>query len=320
MVMAFPGILTRAEFGTGLNVKSICVNGDYLVVQESNVNQEQEHDVNNYIQGGPAYAVYNLGSKKHTGKITFPLRIDQDGNLEAAAKTLLRHAAKPMTALRIDTHNSLSNFETTVLNPGTDDNKNLSLDACVISNLTLSVSDGGEISVSIDFTGMLDTETESVFNFPTDNLLGRKLTFSDCNAFRNESSMRSTSSMTVTIENQLVTPVFLMPYYTDKYVGSGVTEQKDQIELIAVQSTKWSGEFTEVIRNGLELNTFIHGGLMHDENLTLDFGSVRTTFYNPVFKIAQSPLTSQVIRRTTQWVGINKPDDSMLDDRLFSFL
>lgn len=318
--MAFPGILTRAEFGTGLNVKSICVNGDYLVVQESNVNQEQEHDVNNYIQGGPAYAVYNLGSKKHTGKITFPLRVDQDGNLEAAAKTLLRHAAKPMTALRIDTHNSLSNFETTVLNPGTDDNKNLSLDACVISNLTLSVSDGGEISVSIDFTGMLDTETESVFNFPTDNLLGRKLTFSDCNAFRNESSMRSTSSMTVTIENQLVTPVFLMPYYTDKYVGSGVTEQKDQIELIAVQSTKWSGEFTEVIRNGLELNTFIHGGLMHDENLTLDFGSVRTTFYNPVFKIAQSPLTSQVIRRTTQWVGINKPDDSMLDDRLFSFL
>lgn len=318
--MAFPGILSRAEFGTGLNVKSICVNGDYLIVQESSINQEQEHDVNNYIQGGPAYAVYNLGSKKHTGKITFPIRVDQDGNLEPAAKTLLKHAAKPMTALRIDTHNTLSNFDTTVLNPGTDDNKNLSLDACVISNLTMSVSDGGEISVSVDFTGMLDTETESVFNFPTDHLLGRKLTFSDCNAFRNESSMRSTSSMSITIENQLVTPVFLMPYYTGKYVGAGVTEQKDQIELIAVQSTKWSGEFTEVIRNGLELNTFIHGGLMHDENLTLDFGTIRTTFYNPVFKIAQSPLTPQVIRRTTQWVGINKPDDSMLDDRLFTFL
>jgi hypothetical protein len=59
---------------------------------------------------------------------------------------------------------------------------------------------------------------------------------------------------------------------------------------------------------------------MHDENLTLDIGSLRTTFYNPVFKIAQSPLTTQVIRRTTEWVGINKPDDSMLDDRLFTFL
>jgi hypothetical protein len=317
--MAFPGILTRAEFGTGLNVKSICVNGDYLIVQECSINQDQEHDVNNYIQGGPAFAVYNLGSKKHTGSITFPLRVDQNGDLEPAAKKLLRHAAKPMTALRIDTHNVLSNFETTVLNPGTDDNKNLSLDACVISKLAINVSDGGDVSVSIDFTGMLDTESVSTFNFPTDYLLGRRLTFSDCNAFRNESSMRTTSSMSVTVENQLVTPVFLMPYYTGKNVGAGVTEQKDQIELIAVQSTKWSGEFTEIIRNGMELNTFIHGGLMHDENLTLDFGSVRTTFYNPVFKVAQSPLTPQVIRRTTQWVGINKPDDSMLDDRLFIF-
>ena len=318
--MGFPGILTRGEFGTGLNVKSICVNGDYLLVEECNINQDQEHDVKNYIQGGPAYSVYSLGAKKHVGTITFPLRVDQDGNLENAAKTILRYAAKPMSALRIDTHNVLSSFDTTVVNPGTDNNKNLSLDACVISSLTVSVSDGGIISVSVNFTGMLDSETESTFNFPSDYLLGRKLSFADCNAFRNESSMRSTSSISVTIENELVTPVFLMPYYTNKFVGAGVTEQKDQIELIAVQSTKWSGEFTEVIRNGLELNTFIHGGLMHDENLTLDFGSLRSTFYNPVFKIAQSPLTPQVIRRTTQWVGINKPDDSMLDDRLFSFL
>jgi hypothetical protein len=318
--MAFPGILTRAEFATGLNVKSICVNGAYLIVEECNINQDQEHEVKNYIQGGPAYSVYNLGAKKHIGNISFPLRVNQDGNLEDAAKTLLRHAAKPMSALRIDTHNVLSNFDTTVLNPGTDDNKNLSLDACVISNLKLSVSDGGVINVNVDFVGMLDTETESTFDFPSDYLLGRKLSFSDCNAFRNESSMRSASSISVNIENELVTPVFLMPYYTGVSIGTGVTEQKDQIELIAVQSTKWSGEFTEVIRNGLELNTFIHGGLMHDENLTLDFGSLRTTFYNPVFKIAQSSLTPQVIRRTTQWTGINKPDDSMLDNRLFSFL
>ena len=300
--MAFPGILTRAEFATGLNVKSICVNGAYLIVEECNINQDQEHEVKNYIQGGPAYAVYNLGAKKHIGNISFPLRVDQDGNLEEAAKTLLRHAAKPMSALRIDTHNVLSNFDTTVL------------------SLKVSVSDGGVINANVDFVGMLDTETESTFNFPSDYLLGRKLSFADCNAFRNESSMRSASSISVSIENELVTPVFLMPYYTGVSIGAGVTEQKDQIELIAVQSTKWSGEFTEVIRNGLELNTFIHGGLMHDENLTLDFGSLRTTFYNPVFKIAQSSLTPQVIRRTTQWTGINKPDDSMLDDRLFNFL
>ena len=90
--MAFPGILSRAEFATGLNVKSICVNGAYLIVEECNINQDQEHEVKNYIQGGPAYAVYNLGAKKHIGNISFPLRVDQDGNLEEAAKTLLSYA------------------------------------------------------------------------------------------------------------------------------------------------------------------------------------------------------------------------------------
>jgi len=99
--MAFPGILTRAEFATGLNTKSICVNGKYLIVEECNINQQQDHDLNNYIQGGPAYAVYNLGAKKYTGTISFPLRVDQDGNLESAARILLQYAAKPMASLRI---------------------------------------------------------------------------------------------------------------------------------------------------------------------------------------------------------------------------
>jgi len=37
--------------------------------------------------------------------------------------------------------------------------------------------------------------------------------------------MRTTSSFEITIENQIVTPVFLMPFH----VGAGVT-QDDQIE------------------------------------------------------------------------------------------
>jgi hypothetical protein len=113
--MAFPGILTRAEFSTGLNTKSICVNGHYIVVEECNVNQTQEHNLNNYIQGGPAFAVYNLGAKKYEGSISFPLRVDQDGNLEPAARILLQYAAKPMSALTIDTHHLLSSKTTTVL-------------------------------------------------------------------------------------------------------------------------------------------------------------------------------------------------------------
>jgi hypothetical protein len=316
--MAFPGILTRAEFSTGLNTKSICVNGHYIVVEECNVNQTQEHNLNNYIQGGPAFAVYNLGAKKYEGSISFPLRVDQDGNLEPAARILLQYAAKPMSALTIDTHHLLSSKTTTVLDPGTDNNKNLSLDSVVINNLTISSSENNNVTVRLDVTGMVDEEKESEFNFSTDFILGRILSWADCNASRKESSMRSTSSIEVKIENELVTPVFLMPYLS--YPGAGVTESKDQIELIGVQSTRWSGSFTEVMRNGADLNTFIHGGLMHDSNLILQFGSVTATFPNPVFKIGQTPLTAQIIRRTTEWAGINKPDASMNDNGLFTFV
>jgi hypothetical protein len=316
--MAFPGILTRAEFSTGLNTKSICVNGYYLIVEECNVNQTQEHNLNNYIQGGPAYAIYNLGAKKYEGSISFPLRVDQDGNLETASKILLQYAAKPMSALTIDTHHLLSSKTTTVLDPGTDNNKNLSLNSVVINNLTISCSENNNVIVRLDVTGMVDEENESEFNFSTDFILGKILSWADCNANRKESSMRTTSSIEAKIENELVTPVFLMPYLSSP--GSGVTESKDQIELIAVQSTKWSGSFTEVMRNGADLNTFIHGGLMHDSNLTLQFGPVTATFPNPVFKIGQTPLTAQIIRRTTEWAGINNPDASMNDNGLFTFI
>ena len=316
--MAFPGILTRAEFSTGLNTKGICVNGKYLIVENFNVNQVQDHDLNNYIQGGPAYAIYNLGAKKYEGSISFPLRVDQDGNLEEASKIILQYAAKPMSALRIDTHHLLSSKTTTVVNPGTDDNKNLSLDSVVISSLTLTASENNNVMVNINLTAMVDTETESTFNFSTEYILGKTLSWADCNASRKESSMRTTSSIEVRIENQLITPVFLMPYLS--FPGSAVTEQNDQIELIGIQSTKWSGSFTEVIRNGSDLNTFIHGGLMHDSNLVLRFGPVTTTYPNPVFKIGQTPLTAQIIRRTTECSGINKPDASMNDNGLFTFV
>jgi hypothetical protein len=58
---------------------------------------------------------------------------------------------------------------------------------------------------------------------------------------------------------------------------------------------------------------------MHNQNLNLNIGPIATTFLHPVFKIAQNPLTSQVIRRTTSWIGINKPDASMNANGLFNF-
>jgi hypothetical protein len=312
--VAYPGILTRGQFATGLQTQSICVNGDYLLVENCDINQTQELDINYYVQGGPAASIYNMGAKKHEGSISFPLRVDKNGNLEPAAQTLLTYAARPMTALRIDTHHTLSHFSATVDNPGSDNNQLLSLDAVVINNLSIKSSDGGPITVSLSVTGMIDAGTGSTFNINENALMGRVLSFAECNVSRKESSMRTTSEFEINIENDLLTPVFLMPYYA----GAGVT-RKDQIELIAVKTTKWSGSIIEILRQGSDQQTFIHGGFMQFQNLNLEMGSITASFPNPVFKISQVPLTSQTIRRTTSWIGINKPDASMQANGLFTF-
>ena len=154
--MAFPGILKRAELATGLLIKSICVNGDYLVVDSCDINQTQESDVKNYIQGGPAYAVFNIGAKKFEGSISFPLRVDRNNNIESAAETLLRHAAKPMQALRIDTNHVITPTIATVNDYATDNNILISLDAVMINSLKITADENQPVKITISFTGMVD--------------------------------------------------------------------------------------------------------------------------------------------------------------------
>ena len=289
--MAFPGILKRAELATGLLIKSICVNGDYLVVDSCDINQTQESDVKNYIQGGPAYAVFNIGA------------------------TLLRHAAKPMQALRIDTNHVITHTIATVNDYATDNNRLISLDAVMINSLKITADENQPVKITISFTGMVDGHDASVYTYDSTQIMGRALSWGDCNASRKESSMRTTSSIEVSVDNELVTPVFLMGY---EGAGAAFT-QYDQISLIAVQSTKWSGQVTEVLRQGVELESYVHGGWMYQENLRLEFGPLIATFPYPVFKIAQIPLTSSIIRRNTSWTGINRPDASMNNNGLFTF-
>ena len=244
--MAFPGILTRGQFATGLQTQSICVNGDYLLVESCDINQTQELDINYYVQGGPAASIYNLGAKKYEGSISFPLRVDKNGILEPAARTLLTYAARPMTALRIDTHHVLSHFNATATNPGSDTNQLLSLDSVVINNLSVKTSDGGPVSVTLSVMGMVDAGTGSTFNINENALQGRVLSFAECNVFRKESSMRTTSEFEITVENELITPVFLMPYYA----GAGAV--LDSEEDLVVPACPGRGRAAEDAGGGIE--------------------------------------------------------------------
>ena len=314
--MSYPGLLTRGEFATGLLTRSIKINGNYLLVDECNINQTQNIDVTEpYIQGGPGSAIYDINSKKITGSLSFPIRVDQYNNLEEATKIILNHAQNPTTALSMDTNHILIHENLTAENHATDNNQLIKLDTMIITSLSISCSQNSSVDISCNFEGMIDNYNASDYAVPNpDAILGRALSWGDCNAFRSESSMRTVTQFKINITNNVESQAFLLPYFSDQE-----TVRSDQISFIGIKSVKWDGSITELLRSGMELNTFIHGGLMKDENLTFEIGPITVFFVNPLFKIAQLPLNSSVLTRTTEWTGIVKPRDPMLSNKLFIF-
>ncbi len=313
--MSYPGSLSRVQFATGLLIRSVKVNGNYLLVDNCTINQTQEIDMNKlYLQGGPGTAVANIGAKKFTGELSFPIRVDKDNFLEPAVKTILQHAENPMYSLTLDTNHMLSYLGLTAENGGTDNNALLTLDQMVLKSLTISCSIDDEVKISASFEGMIDTRSDSDYAVPNENrVMGRSLTWGDCDVSRYQSSMRSISNFNLQINNEIETPAFLMPYE-----GTGTT-RNDQITLIGVKETKWSGEYSEFIRVGAELDTHIHGGWMVNENMQFNVGPITATYNVPLFQIAELPLTAKILTRKTKWNAMISPAQPLKQGGLFTF-
>lgn len=315
--MPAPGSLTRAEYATGLLVRSIKVNGYYLLLDNCSLHQNQDIDTTEkYIQGGPGQSVSLINSKKISGQISCPLRIDKNGNLDPAVKELLKHAENPVSSLTIQTNHAFSHYNLTADSHATDNNELITISTAVISNLSITSSPDAEIKVSADFEGMLDARTVDDFILPDQlDILGRSLSWGDCDISRSESSMRNTNSIDVTISNTLDTPAFLIPYFDNP----DLSIRNDQIHHVGVLATKWTGKITELLRKGAETHTHIHGGWIEQDNLTVKFGPVTATYITPLYKVAQLPLTNSVFTRTTEWITLTKPSISLNPGGLFTF-
>ncbi len=313
--MSYPGSLSRVQFATGLLIRSVKVNGNYLLVDNCTINQTQEIDMNKlYIQGGPGTAVANIGAKKFTGELSFPIRVDKDNILDPAVKVILQHAENPIYTLRLDTNHMLSYLGLTAENGGTDNNALLTLDQMVLKNLTISCSTDDQIKVSASFEGMIDVRSDSDYAVPNENrVMGRSLTWGDCDAARYQSTMRTISNFNLQINNEIETPAFLLPYE-----GTGTT-RSDQVTLIGIKETKWTGEYSEFVRVGAELETHIHGGWMVNENMQFNIGPITATYNVPLFQIAELPLTSKILTRKTKWNAMISPAQPLKQGGLFTF-
>ena len=224
----------------------------------------------------------------------------------------MQHAEKPTSALTIDTNHLLMHYGITAEDIATDNNQLLKITTAVVSSLSISASPGQEIKITATFEGMLDGTFDSNYVVPDDDdYLGRALTWGDFSASREESSMRNVNEATATMTNSIETPSFLIAYPSEF--------RNDHIGLIGVKGVKWTGRFGELIRVGADLDTFIHGGWMLYENLTLNFGPITATYNNPLFKITQTPLSASVLSRSVEWTGLTNPARPLTAEGLISF-
>lgn len=317
--MAYPGILTRGEFATGLITRGIKINGNYLLVDSCNINQSQQIDTSEkFLQGGPGSSVSDIGAKKITGDISFPIRVDGNGDLETPVIDLLNHAQSPISALTMDTNHVLVHRDLTAENGGTDNNQLLKLNTLIISSLTIDCSKDSNLQCKVNFEGMIDEEEASDYSVPdSTKVIGRALSWGDCDMSREESSMRTVTSFSVTVTNTVEAHSFLIPYQTP---ASGIASTRsDQIQLLGFSAVKWTGTVSELVRSGADLNTFIHGGWMVDENLIINMGPITATFPIPLFNIATLPLTSSILTRTTNWTSLIRPRRPLTTGGLFTF-
>jgi hypothetical protein len=309
--MSFPGILTRGEFATGLIVRSIRINGYYLLVESCDIHQEQEFKSAHYLQAGPGLSITNIGAKKFKGSIKCPLRLNYAGQLDNALIELLNHAQNPISTLTIDTNHMLSHFKLTAETEITDDNRLISMDSVIVESLTISVGDGGIASLDVSFEGMVDSRTDFVPVNPTINL-GRPIGWGDCHIYRQESAMRTVTKFTIKITNTIETPTFLMPG------NLAFASRDDQIQLLGISTVSWTGNFDEIVRTGADLDTFIHGGYKVEDYLTLELGPIKAEVPVTMYKKATMPLVSNLLKRTTEWEAIMAPELPLSPNGLFT--
>lgn len=317
--MSYPGNLTRAEFATGLITRSVKINGYYLLVDNCSINQGQTIDaLNNFLQGGPAPSVTTYDVKKISGQITCPIRINNEGEIDQAIIEIINHAQNPISPLELDTNHILLHRYLTSGSHPTDNNELLKIDNLVVTSLTISCSNNEIVNLQANFEGMIDDFTNSDYAVPDENdLLGRALSWGDCNAFRSESSMRQITGFSISLNNELESQAFLSAFNCP---NTGLSPTRtDQVSIIGIKSVKWGGDLTELVRSGSDLNTFIHGGLMENENLTFEIGPMTVLFRNPLFKITQLPLSSSVLTRKTEWSAVLKATEPLSPNKLITF-
>jgi hypothetical protein len=68
-IYQFPGYVSRMEVASGLLVRGLLINGNYLLSDSCTIFPQQDVKMEHFVQGGPKQGIANIGEKWVEGKI-----------------------------------------------------------------------------------------------------------------------------------------------------------------------------------------------------------------------------------------------------------
>lgn len=293
-----PGLNSRMEIASGIRVRSVRINGNYLLLNSCEVHRKQDIDVKWYIQGGQRASISDIGKKWFEGQITFPLLVDRNGSLLTPIRQLFEASQDPNINISLDTNHLLSHIALTAEDGGSDNNKLLTLDNLAIRNLTVSVSTDRQVEVICDFYGTIESRTDSDYITPENIPSYRAITWADCDASRLSSQMRTISKMEFKIENTIKDFIFLTTVDDPR---------QDQINFYGIEKTRIEASYEEFLRLGMETENYFHGGWKKDENIIFDFGAIKFLSRVPLFQVSEQPFSSKFLIRKSKFISLTSP-------------
>lgn len=310
---------TRLELGGGILALGVMIDTEfYLLCTKVSVApvQEIKAEPDEYVQGGDFTSIANIGPKKIEGTLSFPLLLESDGSVNPAVKRMLEKAQHPDTPLSIDTNFTYTHLGLTAESEATDNNALIAFDCCVIKKLTLSCQEKGKAEITATILGMIDSKRPSAFVDVTDAFLAnsslrRVPDYRDCDAFRENSELRSVTSIEITLENRFATPCFIPP------LEATAEDRSEQINLIVPTGRKWSGGYTERIPRRWGRESYAHGGWMVNQNLVLAFGPVESLTPHPLFDTSTQDISATQNERAVKFTSIQSPG---FQGDMFTFL
>jgi hypothetical protein len=324
-----PGNLRRMEAATGLLISGVAINGDFLLVSDCTITNQQEIEPVWLVgQGGPRSAIADFSGRRIEGKLSFPLRVTTSGQLEDAAITVITAAQHPDTPVRLDTNHTLVTSYIVAESNAADYNELLSLDTVIFNKLTISATAEKGAAIEANFQGIVQVRAAAAFAVPADGTRGgRQIGFTDCGCSRFSNTLRPAQSYSVEIENKSVFRNLILPAVRDNRDPSQVTPDQgtvepnwnfmaDQSQFLCTGEMKISGSYEEMARLGADRESFVHGGYSWQpsggvqDNLTLHFGPLRATFVVPIYKATEQPLLPGLVKRTVRFFSQVSPSTS----------